>query len=930
MATQNSGTLVTAAIRPQDDEILISSVLSNEAKGGHHMYKTLAERGDINNTGIMEPRREWGMLCTVYDDGVNNGTYQLVYKASSPSITDNLNWRVFSGSPQSMTVGEWLPSVLSIVDSPPTGITGGDRFLITSPGYLAFSTQSNRVAEWDSSALSGSGDWVYSTPTNGSTLRVDNVKNVLFKFLGTWSEGGYWQREYLSQIRYIQPTSINGSIYTFTSSTDMVALDAYSYSIYLANFGYTSSGSSTLEIDGLGSYPMKKISANSKLDIASEDLIPGIQYHISWNTDGFLVHGFGGGASAGVIGPAEDGTYSDGLFTDFNPSTPIGVPIDRFNEILLALVPPPAPDLSSWSLGGPSFVNGRLSFDVSNPSGLVPVPGVSVGGDFNASGFRKGINSFVLQTKTTDTYYKDYTGVLAYSVARGPGDPTPAYATNSFGNGITGSLVLKLNGATISNESLANKTAINTTSDGAQSGLIISAATSSKFPSGVPFEFFWHRTGSFLIKKDDVNLRQGFNYLDLSHILPSQTLTLASYSWVADPSTTETTFTSNNINNIVGSNARYISGIRYWSSLTLKYQVTLQNHVKNTYIASNALSSTSSVPGGFNGINGKLTTTTTPIMGPPINKSINTPSTPNSPETITWDYTTNNSVRRLNESISFSTQVLRTVQGIDTSPLTTTNNYFIDNYAEDAQFLVENFTSENYRIRNGGIKYDPSTSTVAGFSALTWDKTQSLNTSIGYQNGLQILNGQLVYPKFDYYNVGTAQTNPNKSVSVSADVLYNLCDGTVTGFAKTNAAGTNYRTFTRYFKVDPSNTFAKLRFVFELSNTVFVNADQDFTNSNQCWIEVKLPHDTSRSIPVSLPALIGSSVTGWLDMTKKALPGQWNDGNGVYTGTPTGTQIDIDFGQGKSTYYSGGYILFRITAPPIWTGHISKITVTTI
>lgn len=42
-----------------------------------------------------------------------------------------------------------------------------------------------------------------------------------------------------------------------------------------------------------------------------------------------------------VIGPAEDGDYNDGIFTDFNENTRIGVAIDRFNEVLLKLAPTP-------------------------------------------------------------------------------------------------------------------------------------------------------------------------------------------------------------------------------------------------------------------------------------------------------------------------------------------------------------------------------------------------------------------------------------------------------------------------------------------------------------------------------------------------------------------------------------------------------------
>ena len=90
---QNIGTLVTSAIRPNDSLDPIASAYAVEVKGGHHTYATLAERDLI----ILE-RREWGMLCTIYNDGnpSNNKTYQLKYNAANTNITNitlnNLNW----------------------------------------------------------------------------------------------------------------------------------------------------------------------------------------------------------------------------------------------------------------------------------------------------------------------------------------------------------------------------------------------------------------------------------------------------------------------------------------------------------------------------------------------------------------------------------------------------------------------------------------------------------------------------------------------------------------------------------------------------------------------------------------------------------------------------------------------------------------------
>ena len=79
------------------------------------------------------------------------------------------------------------------------------------------------------------------------------------------------------------------------------------------------------------------------------------------------------GANGGTIGAAEDGTYNDGLFTDFTNSTTIGVAVDRFNELFKSLVPPPAPAVSRID-ASQDGTDAYLSFGTSNDmsSDLVP------------------------------------------------------------------------------------------------------------------------------------------------------------------------------------------------------------------------------------------------------------------------------------------------------------------------------------------------------------------------------------------------------------------------------------------------------------------------------------------------------------------------------------------------------------------------------
>src|SRR4030067_1473810 len=122
-----------------------------------------------------------------------------------------------------------------------------------------------------------------------------------------------------------------------------------------------------------------------------------------------------------TIGQAEDGTYTDGLFTDFVPSTPIGTAVDRFNEILKSLVPPPAPDLSSMSTAD-TGVSGRLSFGTSNAIfGYTNHPILNINGLLSLSSTELGtINASNVMN-----------GVLANNISA---DPQDAYPANAFGN----------------------------------------------------------------------------------------------------------------------------------------------------------------------------------------------------------------------------------------------------------------------------------------------------------------------------------------------------------------------------------------------------------------------------------------------------------------------------------------------------------------
>jgi hypothetical protein len=957
MAQPSNAVLLTNPVRPNDLNDAIPSAFAIDIKGGHHMYKTLngfagPDGPEPGRNQILEARREWGMLCTVFDDDDSslNGTYQLVFGKASTDINDNRNWVLFKGSPQEVNLKtlEWDSSVINIVDTPPGLYEDGDRYLIKSPGVAQFFGREHLIAEWSNAANNGSGDWMYFTPTNGTTVRIDNLGDTLYRFVGTWSQNGYWKKEYINQIKYISPTTVNNTDYNFITPIELVPLHSYDYSTYYANFNSANTGSANLQIDNLGSFPMKKIKEGTLTDLEANDLKPNNQYHISWNVTSFLVHGIAGPAS-GVIGPAEDLTgYTDGLYVDFTPNTPIGTPIDRFNEILKSLVPKPAPDLEDWSLTSPTFVNGKLSIDSTNVASfppLVSAPGVSRGGDFNSgspNSYRKGINSFRLQPNTGTLHFADYRGRLNYLTGESSQRPTPAYAQFGFGNADTGILSLRLNGQVIVNADLTNLDVINTTNNSQNSGLILSAATSSKFPSSDPFEVFYHRTGEFLIKVNDSRIQQGYNYLDLSHILPGRTINLPTYTWFADPSTFSTTFTNISLSNIQGSNPKSLSGIQFYQNMTVQYNVRLSDHVRFSYNSSaDAIKALNTIgtpgPSNTNGINQKITTTTNPIMANPDSKAISVPGGPSSFEDVIFTFNTvNSNVRRLNEGITFSMTVARTVQGIDRGGTVSDTNFFIDNVTDTNSLSDEKFTGETFRLLNGVTKYTTIHSSIGGvpsqpFATVKWDSTKSLFDDTNHRNGLQIINGQLVYPRFNYSQPGPGsdtRKNPNYNKGLSFN--YSNCPNVLAGHGTANTSpATTYRTYTRYFRVNSLNNFQLLDITIEYTATTFVSVTTPLTQQN-CWIEVKLPKDPSQPDPGVTPALIDGAVTGWMDMFNPYRDSEkWANGAGAYAGTrpsSSGQIWKVAFG-GKGTGFSGGYVVLRITASNEWTGHISSIKV---
>jgi len=301
--SQNIGTLVGSAIRPIDGTMPIASAFAFEINGGHHQVSTLVDRNNI-----MVQRRQWGMLCTVYADSTsaNNVTYQLKYGYSSTDSMDNANWVLFAGSVGSAGSSSWVDPVLSISTTPPVYPVDGERYLVGKNSVAslsgAFSTLTNIdysgnlvggfIAEYKTALTT----WTTTLPTNGMTIRVNNDDNSFYRYEGTYSTG-QWYKERVNQVRTLSATSANKIDYSITSG------DFFTYStevVYLVQFATANAGgTSSININSLGSKNMKKQTSTGITNLDANDLNTTGIYHLIYDGTYFRVNTIGGGSSTG-------------------------------------------------------------------------------------------------------------------------------------------------------------------------------------------------------------------------------------------------------------------------------------------------------------------------------------------------------------------------------------------------------------------------------------------------------------------------------------------------------------------------------------------------------------------------------------------------------------------------------------------------------
>jgi hypothetical protein len=272
---QNTGTLIGAAIRPNDSLDPIASAFASEIKGGLH---TAASSTDRNN--IIIERREWGMMCYVTN---LDKTFQLKFGYSSANIMDNSNWVEFSGSGGGGSSVEWIDSVLTIGYNEPPTPSNGDRYLVgvdpssilTGASWSSFSP--GVVAQWNSTLSR----WDLTTPTEGMTVNVDDELNAMYRYEGTYPTGG-WSKEKVQQIRSVTLTTIDSITYTGQSSPPFSTYDPEM--IFLVTFSTTNTSSIVnLNINSIGSVQVKKPSNTGLVDFEPNELVPNVLYSLTYD-----------------------------------------------------------------------------------------------------------------------------------------------------------------------------------------------------------------------------------------------------------------------------------------------------------------------------------------------------------------------------------------------------------------------------------------------------------------------------------------------------------------------------------------------------------------------------------------------------------------------------------------------------------------------
>jgi hypothetical protein len=614
--------------------------------------------------------------------------------------------------------------------------------------------------------------------------------------------------------------------------------------------------------------------------------------------DGIIVNqrgiAVGGLSGTTTIGPAEDGSYSDGIFKDFTPSTPIGTAVDRFNELLLALSPQPAPQLASVNRTGTAFNSGSLSFGASknnisynNVTTNAGNSAVDINGTYVVSGTRLGI------TNTTSI-----TGVLNSGVSVGS-----SYPANAFGDADKGKLQLELNGVVIDQLMLSGTTAATTSTR-----MSVSAALPVTSGAGNPVPLFRYRTGTYTLPNS--TFANGFNYIRIRHIHPGVTGTTNYLEWVYDSNANAMALTGSSFTGLTLTGSRYISGVRYNTGGTVVYRAAISNAYRNTFANGtaafaypsriNLTDATSIIKQG----NFAITETNANKNLPILNSGATSPQL--SSLILRSTHTLQNNILGTS-SIQVGLTVNHPTKATLTGTPLTSAGFLQYTTVQGNTLNVENFTGEVKRIQ--ARDYSALTYGNINSGTYAWDSTQSLiGGNAFYNTGLLRFNGELMYPNAAYL---TSQ--------------YGITSGNFAGLTNILSGNPNYSTATGlrsdYTKFTSANAVTQATVTFNILHT----------GSNSSFLTNGGTGGTPTGNFIKFEFMIkrvGGQTHGWFNPFATTGNGE-GVANTSISSIGGGTSVSCTLST-VPRIGNGDVVLVRVIAASGWTNRISNISITNI
>jgi hypothetical protein len=767
-----------------------------------------------------------------------------------------------------------------------TQLNDGSSYLVAGAS-ITITTQSNGQVLIGSTAGSGDASAFFNSPASGFLTTTGSISfagalGTTYKTSDIGSDTVFFVSGTIgSKNSSIRGTSVFGGD-TFISGT-LSALEGLSGSLttlmdgnpYLlagSNISISTGSSGAVTITGAAGSSLSIISGSTT--ISTVDTINMSKLGVVQNL------GSGDIAITGSIGIAEDGTYGDGLFTDFTESTPVGTAVDRFNEVLKGLAPSAAPALDDINCSD-SGTSAVLSFGASQsiggytnsvPSALTPTDNLS---DININGT---FSSAVVSNDVRVACF-DGTIVIDGTLNADASADSPNYATGAFGNGNQGTLKLFVNNnSTEIHSTDLSSFGSGTDVNGNGSGFVLSAVINGAFSDGSSFSTFKHRTGTYTIVTTDQ--RSGWNYARVVHTISGIDTTCNYIEWVNDPDSNALAAAGSVLDTLSMTGTKNLSGVTYNTGGTAQYRVRVSNAYRNVYSTSNIT---------FAGTNCAISSQAFPVIDYGSGES----------ETKVLHVTgsaTINSDPLLNESISTSINVPAPLKSnLSSAGSQSVSGILLYDLSDNSTSTSETFRGEGYRISSGSYANQASVSDAGN----TWNSTTSL---IGV-DGLLFYNSRLYAPvqggsSGDFRNTsdgGSITNGPSSNVDYSS-----LTSG--------------LRTFYRYFTNTSGGSKSNFTLTMNGSGTI-VSQGTSLSTGNI-------------SVLLKLPLTSATFSTGWMDITVAFATGQTGDGAGCLDGS-LDSSLNATNGVTFGTQFvgAGEYIAVKIEADGAFAGYLSSMSI---